>query len=71
VHAIIEETRLYKVFVYQSIKALQKGGFVKETKVRSHKQKKIQQLTELGMETVKLMSDIEQIKRYHSEKCRS
>jgi DNA-binding PadR family transcriptional regulator len=67
VNAVIEETGLYKEFVHEAITMLQQGRFIKESKTRSHKQKKIQQLTELGIESVKLMSDIEQIKRSHSE----
>jgi DNA-binding PadR family transcriptional regulator len=67
VNAVIDETGLYKDFVHKAIKNLQKSGFIIETRTRSHKQKKIQKLTELGLETVKLMSDIEQFKRSHSE----
>lgn len=62
--AIIEETGLY---VHEAVKTLQKEELVKEGKTRSHKQKKIQQLTELGLEVVKLISDTEHIKKSHSE----
>lgn len=67
VHLIIEQTGLYKNFVYAAIKALKRGELVNEIKSPHHKQMKVQKLSELGIEIAQTISDIEQNNRSHAK----
>ena len=67
-NAIFRQTGIsYKPDVVKAVSMLGKSRLVMEMPSPAHKQKKIQRLTDLGIELVNFISDIEQIHRSHSE----
>jgi DNA-binding MarR family transcriptional regulator len=58
VNEIIDQTSSDRTFVIKAIKKLQKCQFIENTKSESHKQKKINKLTELGQELANIMTNI-------------
>ena len=57
---LIERTSSDKSFVVNTIKALNKAKIIKRTRSHEHRQKKINELEDLGSELVKIVYCIEQ-----------
>ena len=67
VNKIVKKSGLYKKYVYNAIKTLEKGRLVKELKYPNHKQIRLKSLTELGKEIADMAVSIDFYKKSHGE----
>ena len=56
VNEIIEQTSSDRSFVIKTLRTLEKGRFIESIKSKSHKQKKVKQLSQLGQELANLIT---------------
>ena len=59
VNEIIDQTSSDRSFVIKTLRTLEKGRFITSIKSKSHKQKKVKQLSQLGQELANLVISIQ------------